>query len=334
MYSLEIMPVWVKRPAKYFLIAMLIFLMLLFLPWQQFSSGTGRVVALDPNERIQEIHAPITGIISNWHVREGSQVNKGDVLVELADTDPQIIKRLESEKVAALRSQEAAELALQTSKINLGRQENLYKQGLVSRKDFENARIEVSKHEMEVAKAQSVFIKTQRDLARQLTQKIIAPIDGTVVRVRAGEGAQVVKAGDPLLVLVPKTSSVAAELWVSGNDIALLENGMTARLQFAGWPALQIPGWPSVAIGTFKGRIQLVDAAASSLGKFRVLVVPDEKWPSTLFIRQGTITNGYIHMSTVSVGWELWRTLNGFPAEMMKIRDEIDEMLHAGSKEK
>ena len=328
MYSLELMPRWVIRPAKYFALAMALFILFLFLPWQQFSSGTGRVIALDPNERIQDIHAPITGIISTWHVREGSQVKKGDVLVELSDTDPQIIKRLESEKIAALRSQEAADLALQTSKINLNRQENLFKQGLAARKDFEKARIEVSKYEMEMAKAQSVFIKAQRDLARQLTQKIVSPINGTVVRVRAGEGAQVVKAGDALLVLAPTTSSIAAEVWVSGNDIALLHTGMPARLQFAGWPALQLPGWPSLAIGTFKGKVQLVDAAASSEGKFRVLIVPDQKWPSTLFVRQGTIASGYIHIGRVSVGWELWRTLNGFPAQIMNIKDEIDEILN------
>ena len=330
MYSLELMPKWVRRPSKYFAILLVGLILCLFLPWQQFSTGSGRIIALDPNERIQDIHAPITGIISTWYVREGSEVKKGDVLVELSDTDPQIIKRLESEKIAALRSQEAADLALQTSKLNLNRQERLFQQGLASRKDVENARIEVSKYEMEMAKAQSVFIKAQRDLARQLTQKIVAPIDGTVVRVRAGEGAQVVKAGDALLVLAPTTKSIAAEIWVSGNDISLLRAGMPARLQFAGWPALQIPGWPSLAIGTFKGKIQLVDAAASSQGKFRVLIIPDQKWPSTLFVRQGTIATGYIHIGKVTVGWELWRTLNGFPAEIMNIKDEINEILNSG----
>ena len=46
----------------------------LFLPWSMYSSGTGRIMALDPSERVQEITAPVGGFVQKWHVREGTPV--------------------------------------------------------------------------------------------------------------------------------------------------------------------------------------------------------------------------------------------------------------------
>ena len=127
-----------------------------------------------------------------------------------------------------------------------------------------------------------------------------------------------VKAGDALAVLVPDTESRAVELWIDGNDIPLIAEGGKVRLQFEGWPAVQFTGWPSVAVGTFGGRVALVDATDDGTGKFRVLVVPEagEPWPSGRFLRQGTQANGWVLLQRVSLGYELWRRFNGFPPSM------------------
>jgi hypothetical protein len=69
-----------------------------------------------------------------------------------------------------------------------------------------------------------------------------------------------VKAGDALAVLIPLTAERAVELWVDGNDVPLLEADRHVRIQFEGWPAVQWVGWPSVAVGTFGGRIALINA--------------------------------------------------------------------------
>ncbi|MFN9891919.1 MAG: secretion protein HlyD, partial [Acidobacteriota bacterium] len=39
-------------------------------PWQQNIPGSGRVVAFSPEERQQNIEAPIDGRIARWHVVE------------------------------------------------------------------------------------------------------------------------------------------------------------------------------------------------------------------------------------------------------------------------
>ena len=90
------------------------------------------------------------------------------------------------------------------------------------------------------------------------------------------------------------------------------------RLQFEGWPALQFSGWPAVAVGTFGGKVVALDPADDK-GKFRILVTPeskygsDEDWPAGALLRQGVAAKGWVMLREVSLGWEVWRRLNGFP---------------------
>ena len=324
-------PAWTLQWARGLAIALTLFFLALFLPWNQFSSGEGRVIGLDPNDRFQEVHAPVSGFVRRWHVVEGSWVKKGDPLVSLSDTDVDLVGRLGFERKAAEESLASAQLGLTTARINQERQRKLFEEGLSARKDWEKERITVSKLEMEVSKAQAVLAKAQREVARQNTQTVIAPRDAWVVRVRSGEGAQIVKQGDPLLILAPRTEKLAAEIWVDANDATLINVGNNARLEFAGWPAVQIPGWPSLAIGTFEAKVALVDAIASQKGRFRVLLVPAGPWPSELFVRQGARASGFVNMSTVSLGWEVWRQFNGMPAKSELIEDEMLKLLEPKS---
>jgi hypothetical protein len=61
-----------------------------------------------------------------------------------------------------------------------------------------------------------------------------------------------------------------------------------------------------------------VDQATSGKGQFRVLVAPDplnddDVWPSHDYLRQGNGAIGWVFLNRVTVGWEVWRRLNGFP---------------------
>ena len=115
---------------------------------------------------------------------------------------------------------------------------------------------------------------------------------------------------------MPDSTKNVVELWMDGNDVPLISNGRHVRLQFEGWPALQFSGWPSIAVGTFGGRVMLVDSTDNGRGLFRVLVEPDpedDPWPSNLYLRQGALANGWVLLNEVSVGYELWRQFNAFP---------------------
>jgi multidrug resistance efflux pump len=161
--------------------------------------------------------------------------------------------------------------------------------------------------------------KERRDLEIKLSELdrmvIKAPRDGTIFRLPVFERGQTIKEGDTLFTLVPDTSERVVELWISGNDIPLVQRGDHVRLQFEGWPAVQFAGWPSVAVGTFGGEVAAIDASDDGKGNFRIQVKADDPtaWPSGQYLRQGVRANGWVMLGRVRLGYEVWRKLNGFP---------------------
>jgi multidrug resistance efflux pump len=367
---------------------------LAFLPWQQSVTGEGRVIAMTPIERQQTVSSTVDGRVVRWHVVEGTRVRAGDLIVEVADNDPNVVERLRgelnaarereqslddrireirssrenalaaadaritmaAERVAAAeRALDQAEATLLLARQNLDRQKALLNKGLtpvrsveIAQADYDRAVAEVARAEngLRAARADQAAIERDRmrvendydaqlkdaiatraaataavrpietRLARQTTQDIRAPRDGVILRLLAQPGSEMLKSGQPLAVLVPETDQQAVELWVKGNDMPLLHVDDPVRLQFEGWPAIQFVGWPSVAVGTFGGRIILVDATDDGSGKFRILVAPDpndDPWPPKQYLRQGVRANGWVLLKMVPLWFELWRQFNGFP---------------------
>lgn len=225
----------------------------------------------------------------------------------------EIAQRSQQEAVAKLKQAESylasAQNALEAKNLEL-RQKEREANGYV-----EAANAEYQKALGEVALAQKELSEIEGKLSKQRNQIVTAPRDGTIVRLLANEGGEIVKEGDPLLVLVPDAAEPAVEVWVSGNDAPLVSSGDQVRLQFEGWPAVQFAGWPSVAVGTFGGQVANVDATDNGKGQFRILIRPDASsgWPDKRYLRQGVRANAWILLRQVTLGYEVWRQLNGFP---------------------
>lgn len=147
---------------------------------------------------------------------------------------------------------------------------------------------------------------------------IRAPQDGYIVKALKSGLGETIKAGEAVATIMPDNPQVAVELYVKALDVSLLDTGRHVRLQFEGWPALQFSGWPSVSVGTFGGKLKVIDYVDSKEGKYRVLVVPDTDteegdgpWPEKL--RQGSGVFGWVMLDEVPIWFEIWRQLNGFP---------------------
>ncbi len=309
-------PNWLKICSNILIIIFILTICILaFIPWQQTSRGEGQVTAIDPANRVQELYAPVSGQINEWHVVEGSSVKRGDPIVEIIDNDPNFLQRLESERDAVLQQYDAARISTKTALNNYKRQQKLFKEGLSSKMDEEKALITYKKNLVDEAKISAKLTQAEVKLSQQQNQVIRAPRDGTILRVRPGTGAVFLKKGDYVVTFVPETSKPATEIFINGNDLPLVYPGRHVRLQFEGWPAVQFSGWPSVAVGTFGGRVFSVDPSVQQNGKFRVLIEPteEEPWPDMTYLRQGTRAYGWILLDTVKIGYELWRQLNGFP---------------------
>ena len=128
LYSLRALktPAAGKILAKWMVGMGILFLIVLFLPWQQNIRGTGLVTALNPGNRPQTIEAIIAGRIKHWNIREGQFVEKGDTILTITEVkekyfDPDLLVRLKEqiqakenglqskkEKTKALKRQVAA----------------------------------------------------------------------------------------------------------------------------------------------------------------------------------------------------------------------------------
>lgn len=93
----------------------------MFLPWQQNIRGEGKVTALHPEQRPQELPSLIAGRIEKWYVNEGQPVEKGDTIAVISEIkekffDPNLLLRLHEQvnaKVASINSTEKKSEALQ-----------------------------------------------------------------------------------------------------------------------------------------------------------------------------------------------------------------------------
>ncbi|MEM1051387.1 MAG: HlyD family efflux transporter periplasmic adaptor subunit [Pseudomonadota bacterium] len=300
-------------------------LFLINVPWVQTTAGRGVVTTLNPNERQQEINALVAGRIDEWFVVDGSRVERGDPIARIADIDRNLVDRLRAERAQVEVQLQTAQNALATAQIDLRRMQELFEAGLSARRDYEQAQIRVEEMRGRVAEAQGALARSETNLARQSEQLVTAPRDGFIQSINAGDAATYVSAGQVLATFVPEAHTRVVEVFVDGRDVALIQSGESARIEFEGWPAVQFSGWPSVAIGTFPGIVTTVDPVAQPDGRFRVLVAEDpnaeQAWPAEPYGRFGTVVRAWILLETVPVGYEIWRQLNNFPPEVPSSRN-------------
>jgi multidrug resistance efflux pump len=397
---------------------MILFFVVLFLPWQQNIRAEGELTALNPDDRPQTVETAIAGRIAHWHVREGQWVDSGQVLVEISEVkekffDPNLVLRLKeqvkakeeaiqskSQKADALSRQidalkrglqlkleqtqqkivqkrlkvesdsndwEATKVDLQIAQRQMQGAQTMYESGLIPLIKLESAKskiqqaqaklvsaknkwdtskndylievLNINTLEMEaldkISKAESdrdntlaELYESQGDLAKARNElanmsirneqyKIRAPQFGYVVKALKQGLGETVKEGEALLTIMPAFPDMAVALYVKPMDVPLLSVGRHVRLQFDGWPALQFTGWPSVSVGTFGGKVEVIDYVNSKGGKYRILITPDfkseddETWPEEL--RMGSGVYGWVMLDDVPIWFELWRQLNGFP---------------------
>ncbi len=152
---------------------------------------------------------------------------------------------------------------------------------------------------------------------------ILSPITGTITKTKKNGIGEIIKEGESLTTIVPQKFTRAVELYVSPIDVPLLKTGKKLRLLFDGWPAIVFSGWPNSSYGTFGGVLTAIDNDISENGKYRVLVtedLDDSPWPDE--VRVGGGANGIILLNKVPVYYELWRQMNGFPADYYTANEE------------
>ena len=174
----------------------------------------------------------------------------------------------------------------------------------------------------EVAKAADqladVSLRISNAEQRRLAGRILAPIDGTVVKMAQAGAGETVRPGDKLVKISPASVDKAIEMVADGIDAPLLNVGRKVRVLFYGIPAIPLPAWPEFMAGTYGGVIKVIDQVDDGKGNFRFWVVPDPEdrtWPPQEHVRQGTKAMGWVILNRVPLWYELWRRFNLFPPD-------------------
>lgn len=84
---------------------------LIYIPWQQSVTGTGRVFIAAPEDRPQNIEAQIPARIVKWNVQEGQIVKAGEIVAELEDIDSKFLDKSQINRLRAQRQAQEAKLA-------------------------------------------------------------------------------------------------------------------------------------------------------------------------------------------------------------------------------
>ncbi|MDR5590523.1 HlyD family secretion protein [Christiangramia sp. SM2212] len=252
---------------------------------------------------------------------------------EIAQRQYNRMEALNEEGLKSTAEVENYRLKLQEAKAKEIAQENKV---LASRNEIINAWIELNRiqaeygekisktqsdrstAESDLYQAQADISKLETDFANYDTRKgmyyIRAPQSGYINKaIKAGIG-ETFKEGEPLVGIMPSDYEIAVETYVDPIDMPLLHIGEKVRVQFDGWPAIVFSGWPNSSYGTYGAEIVAIENFISPNGKYRILLAPDEEehvWPKEIKIGSGASTLALLE--DVSIWYELWRQLNGFP---------------------
>lgn len=247
------------------------------------------------------------------------KVNNAALQISTARSRLTRVKDLQDEGISSVRDLETARLKFQKARTDsVAAAADLE----AARRAVQSARLNVQGKERSLeARRSELNRKVENARARQSASVVRAPIEGVVSSInRVGPG-QTVSKGSTLALIAPEADDRAAELFISSIGASLVESGRQVQLQFSGFPALQFSGFPDATIGTFTGTVRFVNPVDDGTGRFRMLVVPDTsgdnpQWPSTKYLRQGAAVQGSVLLSNVSLGYEIWRRMNGLPPQI------------------
>jgi len=182
-----------------------------------------------------------------------------------------------------------------------------------TRSDLEETRSKLFNARGELSKLKN---KRANIAERQKFYAIQAPQDGYISRTISSGIGEIIKEGAEVVRILPSQNNIGIEMYVRPVNMPLIKKGEPVQVVFDGWPALVVSGWPGAAIGSYPGRIWATDPVPRADGTYRILIEPDPKgepWPE--FVAMGSGAEAIALFETVSLGYEIWRVLNGFPPE-------------------
>jgi HlyD family secretion protein len=279
------------------------------------------------------ISAETVGKVVNLDVDEGDIVKIGQPLLQI---DPRILQNTVESREASLATARATlsqtraqvdstRVALQQAKDSFARQEGLFKQGLLSRDEYDRGRNDVQMRQADLTSGeQSIAAQEQRikqeeaglESARYDLNKvrILSPINGIVTKRNIEEGETVVtgtmnNAGTVLLTIAD-LSIIQAEIEVDETDIPYTKIGQIAKVTIDAMPGKTFTG-KVTEVGN--SPITSTSTTTSRATNFKVVVTIDGQIPD---VRPGFTCTADITTATRQKAL-------GVPIQAMTVRELV-----------
>ncbi|WP_109301464.1 efflux RND transporter periplasmic adaptor subunit [Aquimarina sp. AU474] len=192
-------------------------------------SATGKI---QPEVEVK-LSSEVSGEIIDLPIKEGQQVQKGDLLVRI---NPDIIQSGLNRSQASLENVRAglqqAEASLKEAKLSYDRNKGLFDKGVISKADWDRA---VSAYEVAEAAKQSAYYSVRSAQATVNEAKdnlsrttIYAPMGGTISKLSVELGERVVgtqQMAGTEIVRVANLNNMEVEVDVNENDIVKVSIG-------------------------------------------------------------------------------------------------------------
>jgi HlyD family secretion protein len=192
----------------------------------QVVTATGKIQP----EVMVKISPEVSGEIVDLPVKEGDRVKKGEVLMKIK---PDVYVAQRNQWAAGLLQ---AKAGLSRTEPEYRRMESLYKKGLASESEYDQARAayEQSKAQYEQSKAS---LEQSEENLRKTT--VLSPMDGTVSQLNSEKGERVLGTqqfqGTDVMTIAD-LSRMEARVDVSETDVILVSVGDTARISIDAFP--------------------------------------------------------------------------------------------------
>lgn len=205
-------------------------------------TATGTV---EPVDQV-EVGTQVSGIINHIYVDYNSQVKKGQLLAELDKTN------LQESVNNALAQYEAALNELNYYQQNYNRQNNMFRSGVISKADYEQAAYQVKNSQQTVSQRKTTLAQARANLSYA---NIYAPIDGIILSREVEEGQTVAASmTTPTLFSIAKDiTKMKVEANVDEADIGEVKVGQRVSFTVDAYPQEE-----------FNGKVRQVRLAATT----------------------------------------------------------------------
>ncbi|AMQ56821.1 HlyD family secretion protein [Algoriphagus sanaruensis] len=267
------------------------------------------------SDSIELVQAKVNFDIGKYQLERAEELFK-EGLRSLTDLEGRRLKfqEVQAKLVSSENKLLSSKNELITAQIDLDAIDNDFKDKLAkAESDMYTAMSSQFDAEASVTKLENQYSNYQQ---RSQYRYILAPQNGYIAKaIQVGIG-ETIKEGAEIVNIVPAEAELAVEMYVQPVDLPLIKAGNRVRFIFDGWPAIVFSGWPQISNGTFGGVVVAIDQFAGPNNQYRVLVTQDpeeDNWPEQLRIGSGA--DGIALLNDVPVWYEIWRQLNGFPAD-------------------